>query len=337
MAIGEYRRERYQTAPAARQRSLSWGAIVAGVVLAIALQLMLGLLGLGIGLGGVPGSDRAVTALASTAGIWSIAVALIGLFVGAFAASRLSGVSETIDAVLHGAITWAVATLLVVVLLAGTASAVLGGAFGAIGSSIEGLSRAAIAMTASHGPDGALPDAIRSDLRAILSAGSTTPAGEGAPGAVPADGSDEGAAAETSVSAAPTNPTETIAAVASGLSETAGDGEREAAVRAIAEASGLSTRAKLRIKPRGPLRHPPSPPSSRFSSASSSARLAVSSDAAGAVGQVAMPASSLSGRECRASDDVCRPMLATSWFRFESPDRPSKHPITKAHAMGASL
>lgn len=243
MAIGEYRRERYQTAPAARQRSLSWGAIVAGVVLAIALQLMLGLLGLGIGLGGVPGSDRAVTALASTAGIWSIAVALIGLFVGAFAASRLSGVSETIDAVLHGAITWAVATLLVVVLLAGTASAVLGGAFGAIGSSIEGLSRAAIAMTASHGPDGALPDAIRSDLRAILSAGSTTPAGEGAPGAVPADGSDEGAAAETSVSAALTNPAETIAAVASGLSETAGDGEREAAVRAIAEASGLSTEA----------------------------------------------------------------------------------------------
>ncbi|MEE2950835.1 hypothetical protein SAMN06297251_10236 [Fulvimarina manganoxydans] len=243
MAIGEYRRERYQTASTARQRSLSWGAIVAGVVLAIALQLMLGLLGLGIGLGGVPGSDRAVTALASTAGIWSIAVALIGLFVGAFAAARLGGVTETLDAVLHGAITWAVATLLVVVLLAGTASAVLGGAFGAIGASIEGLSRAAIAMTASRGPDGALPDAIRSDLRSILSAGSTNEAAEGALAAEPTGGDEVSAAAETRADAASTNPAETIATVASGLSETAGDDEREAAVRAIAEASGLSTDA----------------------------------------------------------------------------------------------
>ena len=243
MAIGEYRRERYQTTSTARQRSLSWGAIVAGGVLAIALRLMLGLLGLGIGLGGVPGSDRAVTALASTAGIWSIAVALIGLFVGAFAAARLGGVTETLDAVLHGAITWAVATLLVVVLLAGTASAVLGGAFGAIGASIEGLNRAAVAMTSSNGPDNALPDAIRSDLRTILSANSAPQAGDGSSSDAPTDGNDGGAAGSPSLGASQATPTQTIATVASGLSETAGDGEREAAVRAIAEASGLSTEA----------------------------------------------------------------------------------------------
>ncbi|MDY8107751.1 hypothetical protein U0C82_01135 [Fulvimarina sp. 2208YS6-2-32] len=252
MAIGEYRRERYTGSASAgtKARTIVWGAVIAGVILAIAVQLMLGLLGLGVGLGALPGSDRSIAALASTAGIYSLIAALIGLFVGAFATVRFAGLAEKMDAILHGLVTWAVATLLVVLVLGGTASSVLGGAFGAVGSAVGGLASAAGALDQpGAGSDGLLPDSIRSDL-AALTAGA--PDAGDAP-AAEANGETGAAQAEAGETApAPVqggaSSGETLAAIAAGLSETASDAERQAAVAAIQQAGGLSrTAAEQRL------------------------------------------------------------------------------------------
>ncbi|MER0238820.1 hypothetical protein [Fulvimarina sp. MAC8] len=236
MAIGEYRRERYSGGSGTggtRSRTIVWGAVIAGVILAIAIQLMLGLLGLGLGFGGLPGTDRSVTALASAAGIYSLIAALVGLFIGAFATARFAGLSEKVDSILHGLVTWAVATLLVVVVLGGTASSVLGGAFGAVGASVEGLSTAAsnLATPVSTGPS--LPASVAADLRALSFARSESAAQE-ATGEDPESG--DAAAATQNTGDSPVN----FSAIAAALSETASDEERQAAVTAIQELGGLS-------------------------------------------------------------------------------------------------
>lgn len=242
MAIGEYRRERYSgsgtTASGGRSRMIAWGAVIAGVILAIAIQLMLGLLGLGLGFGGLPGTDRSVTALASAAGIYSLIAALVGLFIGAFATARFADLSEKIDAILHGLVTWAVATLLVVVVLGGTASSVLGGAFGAVGASVEGLSTAAANLANPASTGSSLPDSVASDLRALTSSGSQRTA---------SDTAEEGEGS-TSNDAAPApsnagNTAESFAAIAAALSETASAEERQRAVAAIQNMGGLSQSA----------------------------------------------------------------------------------------------
>ncbi|EAU41526.1 hypothetical protein FP2506_13874 [Fulvimarina pelagi HTCC2506] len=216
---------------------IAWGAVIAGVILAVAIQLMLGLLGLGLGFGGLPGTDRSVTALASAAGIYSLVAALTGLFVGAFATSRFAGLSEKIDSILHGLVTWAVATLLVVLVLGGTASSVLGGAFGAVGASVEGLSTAAsnLAMPVSTGSS--LPASVAADLRALAFANTEASTGTDT-------GDEQTDNAETAqASPEPTNGVENFSAIAAALSETASSNERQTAVQAIQQLGGLSEAA----------------------------------------------------------------------------------------------
>src|SRR5919202_3569073 len=71
--------------PGARRR-ITWGAIFAGVVITLAVQLLLSLLGLGVGLLTVeptePGGTPGASALGIGAGIWWTLSYMIALFVG---------------------------------------------------------------------------------------------------------------------------------------------------------------------------------------------------------------------------------------------------------------
>ena len=88
----------------AAPRRISWGAIAGGVVLALVTQLTLSLLGLATGLTTAYGRPGIVTA------IWMVASAVIALFIGGAAASRLAGV-ERRDGVVHGLLTWGLMAL----------------------------------------------------------------------------------------------------------------------------------------------------------------------------------------------------------------------------------
>ena len=133
------RRERDDGLPATIRR-ISWGAIFAGAVVAIVLQLMLNLLGLGFGFNAI---NLTETSPFSGVGIgtiiWLIVATLISLFAGGWVAGRLAGMPRRVDAALHGFVTWGLATLFAIYLLTTAVGSIVSGVTGLVG---QGLSAA---------------------------------------------------------------------------------------------------------------------------------------------------------------------------------------------------
>jgi hypothetical protein len=110
-------------------RRVCWGAIFAGVFVAVALQLMLTFLGAAIGASAMnpfqqqsPFEGKALFSL-----IWLAVTIVISTWCGAFMAGRLSGGPRCADGLLHGIVTWSVSTAVAVVLLATAGGYIFGG------------------------------------------------------------------------------------------------------------------------------------------------------------------------------------------------------------------
>jgi hypothetical protein len=118
-------------------RRISWAAIFGGVVLVVAVQLLLSLLGAGIGLGTVMNTNLGSTPTASSlgigAGVWWVISSCIALGLGGYIAAWLAGIEIRLDGVLHGLITWGIATLLTIYLLTSAIGGIIGGGFSALG------------------------------------------------------------------------------------------------------------------------------------------------------------------------------------------------------------
>jgi hypothetical protein len=99
---------------------IAWGAVLAGVAMSLVAQLILNMLGVGVGLNALePGSgdNPSAEAFSIGAGIWWALSGIIAAGIGGFAAGRLSGEPKPATAAWHGLISWAVAALVVVWLL----------------------------------------------------------------------------------------------------------------------------------------------------------------------------------------------------------------------------
>ncbi|HWK64205.1 MAG TPA: PhnA-like protein [Rhizobiaceae bacterium] len=134
---------------------ISWGAVLAGVVLALVVQLLLNLLGIGIGVATLdPGSadNPAARTFSIAAGIWYVVAGIIAAFVGGYFASRLSGRSLKTVGALHGVTTWAVTTLVVLYLLTTAVGSLLGGVFSTVSSAVGGLGRATATVAETAAP-----------------------------------------------------------------------------------------------------------------------------------------------------------------------------------------
>jgi hypothetical protein len=89
---------------------ISWGSILAGVLVAIASQLILSALGVLIGFGATnPSTVAGLRNVASDVGIWTAISALIASFIGGYVASRLAAVRFSSDGLWHGLTVWALA------------------------------------------------------------------------------------------------------------------------------------------------------------------------------------------------------------------------------------
>ncbi|SHK28455.1 hypothetical protein SAMN02745194_04608 [Roseomonas rosea] len=125
---------------------ISWGAIIAGALIAIAVGAALNLLGFAIGLTAVDPTARD-TPSASTFGlagsIWMLVSNLLGLALGGYAAARLSGTSDSPDATLHGAAVWGTAYLVSAVLLGSVVSGAAHTATNALSGAVGGIARGA--------------------------------------------------------------------------------------------------------------------------------------------------------------------------------------------------
>jgi len=139
--------------PESGASAVSWGAIIAGAVVASALFLALLMLGAGIGLVSVsPWSNNnvSVTTFGILAAAWFIAVQLFASGVGGYLAGRLRTrwVSVHTDEVYfrdtaHGLIVWGVGAIVTAWLLTSGAASVVSGAAHAGGSALEAAGTAA--------------------------------------------------------------------------------------------------------------------------------------------------------------------------------------------------
>jgi hypothetical protein len=120
-------------------KRISWGAVFAGLVVALVLQLALSLLGFGIGIGTIePMQEQSPMAgLGTGALIWWVVTMLISLFTGGWVAGRLAGMPTTFDSILHGIITWSLFTLLSFYLLTTAVGRVVSGVGGVVGQTLS--------------------------------------------------------------------------------------------------------------------------------------------------------------------------------------------------------
>src|SRR6516162_3345295 len=88
---------------------ISWGAILAGAIVAVATTLLLSLLGAAMGASSIHALDTTSTDLANYgagAAIWEIINLALSMAFGGYIAARLSGTHSHLDAELHGVGRW---------------------------------------------------------------------------------------------------------------------------------------------------------------------------------------------------------------------------------------
>jgi hypothetical protein len=161
-------------------RRIAWAGIFGGVILVIAVQLLLSLLGAGIGLGTVntnAGTTPNASSLGLGAGIWWVASSMIALAFGGYVSAWLAGIEIRWDGILHGLITWGIATLLTIYLLTSAIGSIIGGGFSVLGSVASaagsGVSEAAKPIAQAAGVS---PDMIQQQVQSYLQPTNPDPA-----------------------------------------------------------------------------------------------------------------------------------------------------------------
>jgi len=147
---------------------VSWGAIFAGVVVGLVTQVLLTMLGIGIGVATIDpgGASPAASTLSIASGIWYVLSGIVAAYAGGYVAARMSGQTVPTTGALHGLTTWAFTTLLVLYLLSSAVGGIVGGAFSGISSALGGVSQT-VAQAAGPALSEANPlDAIRNQIEA---------------------------------------------------------------------------------------------------------------------------------------------------------------------------
>jgi hypothetical protein len=153
----------------------SWGAILAGAIVAVALSLILVTLGAGLGFASVsPWSDHGLSAGAFTVAgtIWLIVTQWLSAAAGGYIAGRLRHrwlATHTHEVFFrdtaHGLVTWSVATLVVAAILANSMTSLLGGGAHAVGglAAMGGQGAAALRHSEMAGSRGSIGPALDSE------------------------------------------------------------------------------------------------------------------------------------------------------------------------------
>ena len=159
---------------------ISWGAVIAGAVVAVIVGLMLNVLGIAVGASAVDatsGDTPSATTFGVVSGVWLLVANLIGLAVGGYVAARFSGTADDTDGILHGLSVWGIGYLISAVLLgniiAGTANTAYQGASSILGGVASGAGQAASAASgpASQAVQGINPQQLIDRARTALQTG----------------------------------------------------------------------------------------------------------------------------------------------------------------------
>jgi hypothetical protein len=111
---------------------VSWGAVLAGVVVALVTQLILNMIGIGIGaatLSPATGDNPSASTFSIGAGIWWTLSGILASLAGGYAAGRLAGVPKESTGGWHGLTSWALTTLIIFFLITSAIGGILGGTY----------------------------------------------------------------------------------------------------------------------------------------------------------------------------------------------------------------
>jgi len=125
---------------------ISWGAVLAGVVVSLVAHLILNMIGIGVGastLDVAAANNPAASTFSMGAAIWWTVSGIIAAFVGGYTAGRLSGKPKNTTAGWHGLTTWALTTLLIFWLLSSAVGGILGGIYNTVSGTIGSVGSAA--------------------------------------------------------------------------------------------------------------------------------------------------------------------------------------------------
>lgn len=96
---------------------LHWGAVAAGVLVALAAHIVMGLIGAAIGFAAEPADSRG---LGATAAIWALITPFVATLLGAWIASRMCDAEDARTGTLHGVLVWCIGLIAGALFLAGT-------------------------------------------------------------------------------------------------------------------------------------------------------------------------------------------------------------------------
>jgi hypothetical protein len=117
--------------------SLCWGAIIGGTIAAIAIQILMSVLGAGAGLSAfapLTDSEPAKHFSEGAAAVWAVS-ALVALFFGSVIAGRFS--TSLHSGFVHGIMVWSVTLIITLVLVSEGAGVIMGSAFKVLGIGLE--------------------------------------------------------------------------------------------------------------------------------------------------------------------------------------------------------
>jgi ABC-type transport system involved in multi-copper enzyme maturation permease subunit len=91
---------------------ISWGAILAGAAVAMAIYALLMALGVAVGLS--VSDDVTTETLGTSAGVWGFISLLIALFIGGWVTTQVTTGESRAEAILYGVVLWATTSVLLI-------------------------------------------------------------------------------------------------------------------------------------------------------------------------------------------------------------------------------
>jgi len=120
--------------------TISWSAVFAGGITALAIAILLNLLGLGLGFAAIDPltETNPLSGLGTGAIIWWGVSNLIALFAGGMVAGRMAGYVSKTDGGLHGFLSWCLYAAVSVFFLVTTVGSIIAGVTGTVSSIFSG-------------------------------------------------------------------------------------------------------------------------------------------------------------------------------------------------------
>ena len=128
---------------------ISWGAILAGAAVAMAIYALLMALGVAVGMSVSDDVDR--NTLGTSAGVWGFISLLVALFAGGWVTTQVTTGESRTEAILYGVVLWATTSVLLIWMTTNGARAGIDAA-GAV-QSMTGGNQATLAADTAQTPD----------------------------------------------------------------------------------------------------------------------------------------------------------------------------------------